>query len=164
MGTSNVGNVMSDKKALNGIARQLVSQGLVTEELAMDAVAAGEEKRKPFLTCLKELADIDCNEIAQYLSADFGLPVYDLGAIAADSLPAEHIKEDLLTAYNAVPIAKRGSRLFIAISDPTNSEPLDKYKFASGLSVEAVIVAEDKLSELRSRALEAEDNLSLIHI
>ena len=151
---------MSDKKALNGIARQLVSQGLVTEELAMDAVAAGEEKRKPFLTCLKELADIDCNEIAQYLSADFGLPVYDLGAIAADSLPAEHIKEDLLTAYNAVPIAKRGSRLFIAISDPTNSEPLDKYKFASGLSVEAVIVAEDKLSELRSRALEAEDNLS----
>ena len=160
MGTSNVGNVMSDKKALNGIARQLVSQGLVTEELAMDAVAAGEEKRKPFLTCLKELADIDCNEIAQYLSADFGLPVYDLGAIAADSLPAEHIKEDLLTAYNAVPIAKRGSRLFIAISDPTNSEPLDKYKFASGLSVEAVIVAEDKLSELRSRALEAEDNLS----
>ena len=151
---------MSDKKALNGIARQLVSQGLVTEELAMDAVAAGEEKKKPFLTCLKELSDIDCNEIAQYLSADFGLPVYDLGAIAADSLPAEHIKEDLLTAYNAVPIAKRGSRLFIAISDPTNSEPLDKYKFASGLSVEAVIVAEDKLSELRSRALEAEDNLS----
>ena len=160
MGTSNVGNVMSDKKALNGIARQLVSQGLVTEELAMDAVAAGEEKKKPFLTCLKELSDIDCNEIAQYLSADFGLPVYDLGAIAADSLPAEHIKEDLLTAYNAVPIAKRGSRLFIAISDPTNSEPLDKYKFASGLSVEAVIVAEDKLSELRARAMEAEDKLS----
>ena len=160
MGTSNVGNVMSDKKALNGIARQLVSQGLVTEELAMDAVAAGEEKKKPFLTCLKELADIDCNEIAQYLSADFGLPVYDLGAIAADSLPAEHIKEDLLTAYNAVPIAKRGSRLFIAISDPTNSEPLDKYKFASGLSVEAVIVAEDKLSELRASAMDAEDKLS----
>lgn len=151
---------MSDKKALNGIARQLVSQGLVTEELAMDAVAAGEEKKKPFLTCLKELADIDCNEIAQYLSADFGLPVYDLGAIAADSLPAEHIKEDLLTAYNAVPIAKRGSRLFIAISDPTNSEPLDKYKFASGLSVEAVIVAEDKLSELRASAMDAEDKLS----
>ena len=151
---------MSDKKALNGIARQLVSQGLVTEELAMEAVAVGEEKKKPFLTCLKELADIDCNEIAQYLSADFGLPVYDLGAIATDSLPVEHIKEDLLTAYNAVPIAKRGSRLFIAISDPTNSEPLDKYKFASGLSVEAVIVAEDKLSELRTRALEDEDKLS----
>ena len=151
---------MSDKKALNGIARQLVSQGLVTEELAMDAVAAGEEKKKPFLTCLKELADIDCNEIAQYLSADFGLPVYDLGAIAADSLPAEHIKEDLLAAYNAVPIAKRGSRLFIAISDPTNSEPLDKYKFASGLSVEDVIVAEDKLSELRASAMDAEDKLS----
>jgi len=151
---------MSDKKTLNGIARQLVGQGLVTEELAMEAVAAGEEKKKPFLTCLKELADIDCDEIAQYLSADFGLPVYDLGAVAADSLPTEHIKEDLITAYNAVPIAKRGSRLFIAISDPTNSEPLDKYKFASGLSVEAVIVAEDKLSELRSRAMEAEDNLS----
>ena len=151
---------MSDKKALNGIARQLVNQGLVTEELAIQAVTAGEEKKQPFLTCLKEVADIDCNEIAQYLSADFGLPVYDLGAISTDSLPVEHIKEDLLSAYNAVPIAKRGSRLFIAISDPTNSEPLDKYKFASGLSVEAVIVAEDKLAELRSSAMDQDDKLS----
>ena len=32
-----------------------------------------------------------------------------------------------------------------------NSEPLDKYKFASGLSVEAVIVEEPKLAELRTR-------------
>jgi len=151
---------MSNTKALNGIARQLVSQGIVTEELAMEATTIGEDKKQPFLTALRGLGDIDCTAIAQFLSADFGLPVYDLGALSAESLPTEHLSEVLLSAYNAVPIAKRGSRLFVAISDPTNSEALDKYKFASGLSVEAVIVAEDKLAELRSNAGEQDDNLS----
>ena len=151
---------MSNTKALNGIARQLVNQGIVTEELAMEAAAEEEKSKKTFLAALRELAEVDCTSIAQFLSADFGLPTVDLSSIPPDSLPVEHISEDLLSKYNAVPIAKRGSRLFIAISDPTNSEPLDKYKFASGLSVEAVIVAEDKLAELRSSAMDQDENLS----
>ena len=98
--------------------------------------------------------------IAQFVAADFGLPVFDLSSLQLDSLPAEHIKEDLIGSLNAVPIAKRGSRLFVAISDPTNSEPLDKYKFASGLSVEAVVVEEDKLAELRKRMLDQSASLT----
>jgi len=50
--------------------------------------------------------------------------------------------------------------LFVAISDPTNSEPLDKYKFTSGLSVEAIVVEESKLAELRERVLEGSSALS----
>jgi len=151
---------MSNTKVLNGIARQLVSQGIVTEDVATEASILGEDKKQPFLTALRELSDIDCTAIAQFLSADFGLPVYDLSALSAESMPTEHLSEDLLATYNAVPIAKRGSRLYVAISDPTSSEALDKYKFASGLSVEAVIVAEDKLAELRSNAMEQDENLS----
>ena len=61
---------------------------------------------------------------------------------------------------NAVPIAQRGTRLFVAISDPTNNEALDKYKFSSGMGVEAVLVEEDKLASLRQGAMDAGDNLS----
>ena len=88
------------------------------------------------------------------------LPLFDLDSIQTDTLPTEYFKEDLLATQNAVPIAKRGSRLFIAISDPTNSEPLDKYKFTSGLSVEAVIVEEPKLAELRARVQDSSSALT----
>jgi len=151
---------MTSTSTLNGIARQLVNQGLVSTETAALALDNSKSQKQPYLTALLATGEVDGKAIAQYVAADFGLPVYDLSTIQLESLPTEFLKEDLLNTQNAIPIAKRGSRLFIAISDPTNSEPLDKYKFASGFSVEAVIVEEDKLAELRSKAMEGSDALS----
>lgn len=151
---------MTNNVSLNGIARQLVNQGLITEEVAQDATAEATQQKKSFLAALIDTGTVQPKKIAQVVASDFGLPVFDLSTIDAETIPAEYIKEDLISSLNAVPIAKRGSRLFIAISDPTNSEPLDKYKFASGLSVEAVIVEEDKLKELRARVLDQSSALT----
>lgn len=151
---------MTATSNLNGIARQLVNQGLVTTEVAAEAIERGEKNKQPFITALMQTGEVDAKAIAQYVAADFGLPFFDLNTLQSESLPTEFIKEELISTQNAIPIAKRGSRLFIAISDPTNSEPLDKYKFASGLSVEAVVVEETKLAEFRARALEGNDALT----
>lgn len=150
----------AESTSLNGIARQLVTQGLVTTEIAADAVEVAKAKKLPFITTLMANAEVNPTAVAQYISADFGLPLFDLDALEFESLPTEYFKEDLLSTQNAVPIAKRGSRLFIAVSDPTNSEALDKYKFASGLSVEAVVVEEPKLAELRARVLDGKSALT----
>ncbi|MFK7853149.1 MAG: type IV-A pilus assembly ATPase PilB [Granulosicoccus sp.] len=151
---------MTATSNLNGIARQLVNQGLVTSEIATEAMESSEKNKLPFITALMQSGEADARAIAHYVAADFGLPIFDLNTLQSESLPTEFIKDELVTSQNAIPIAKRGSRLFIAISDPTNSEPLDKYKFASGLSVEAVVVEETKLAELRARFLEGNDALS----
>ncbi|MGQ7843033.1 type IV-A pilus assembly ATPase PilB [Granulosicoccus sp. 3-233] len=150
---------MTPNNTLNGIARQLVSQGLASEESALDALAKSKEGKKAFLTTLIEHGEVDSRAIAHYIAGDFGLPLFDLQALSPESIPTEYIKEELISSQNAVPIAKRGSRLFIAISDPTNNEPLEKYKFASGLSVEAIIVDEAALADLRSRVLDQNSTL-----
>jgi type IV pilus assembly protein PilB len=142
---------MTAINTLSGIARQLVNQGLVTQEAASEAEELGKSKKVPFLTALVNGGEANEKAIAHYLASDFGLPVFDLSTLQIEHLPTDLLQDDLLATQNAVPIAKRGTRLFIAISDPTNSEPLDKYKFASGLSVEAVVVEESKLAELRDR-------------
>jgi type IV pilus assembly protein PilB len=56
-----------------------------------------------------------------------------------------------------LPLVKRGKRLFVAVSDPTNLHALDEVKFATGLSVEAIVVEEDKLSQLLTKSLEQVD-------
>jgi type IV pilus assembly protein PilB len=56
-----------------------------------------------------------------------------------------------------LPLVKRGKRLFVAVSDPTNLYALDEVKFATGLSVEAIVVEEDKLSQLLTKSLEQVD-------
>lgn len=151
---------MTISTSLNGIARQLVTQGLIDEETAREAMESSAKTKKDFLTALVDGHDVNATAIAQYVASDFGLPCFDLGTLSVNSVPKEFVNEDLISSLNAVPIAKRGNRLFIAISDPTNSEPLDKYKFASGLSVEAVVVEETSLAELRARVLDQSTSLS----
>jgi len=145
---------------LNGLARQLVNQGMLSEEAAIEAMRHSEESKTPLINSLTEYGDLTTGAISQAVSADFGLPCFDVGTLEGTSIPTEYIKEDLIAEHNAVPIAKRGSKLFIAISDPTNSEPLDKYKFTSGLSVEAVVVEEDKLQDLKARVMDGNTALS----
>ncbi len=145
---------------LSGLARQLVNQGLISEEAALEALKHSQDQKQPVINSLVEYGDVTHRTIAQAVAADFGLPCYDLSGLEPTSIPVDLISEDLIGKFNAVPIARRGTKLFVAISDPTNSEPLDKYKFTSGLSVEAVVVEEDKLQDLKSRVLEGNSALS----
>lgn len=142
---------MTTNTSLTGIARQLVNYNLVDETTAIEVAALAKKNGTEFISTLIESGDVNASAIAQYVASDFGLSCFDLDSLAAESIPRDFITDELLESQNAVPIAKRGSKLFIAISDPTNSESLDKYKFSSGLSVEAVIVEEDKLAQLRVR-------------
>ncbi len=146
--------------SLNGLARQLIAHGVITEETATQTTVDAEAAKKTFLAVLAENSDVNSLNVAQTIGADFGLPTFDLSRIDSESLPTEFISEELLQTLNAVPIMRRGSKLFIAISDPTNNEPLDKYKFTSGLSVEAIVVEEHKLNELRAKALDGSTALS----
>lgn len=155
---------MSEEKtqtaSLNGLPRQLISMGLINEDQAREAAENALEKKSQFLTELIEASDISATVIAQHLGIDFGLPVFDISAIDLESLPAAHLNTDLLTNHNAVPIAARGTRLFVAVSDPTNNDAIEKYKFTSGFSVETVLAEEDKLAALRKQILEGSDDIS----
>ncbi|SCN46434.1 Type IV fimbrial assembly, ATPase PilB [methanotrophic endosymbiont of Bathymodiolus azoricus (Menez Gwen)] len=52
---------------------------------------------------------------------------------------------------------KRGNRLFIALSDPTNFQALDDIKFHTRLNTETILVEEDKLVAAIDSFLEAAD-------
>ena len=150
----------ANSPTFSGLPRQLVSLGLLSQEDAQSALSTAEESKKDFLTVAVSEHELEPRRIAQLIGAEFGMPVFDVSALDPESLPTDHINEELLNNHNAVPIATRGSRLYVAVSDPTNNDALDKYKFASGMGVEAVLVEEDKLAELRQSALDKGENLS----
>lgn len=145
---------------LNGIARQLVQQGLVDQEVAVEAMEESKRLKRSFLSTLSDVAKIPSSRIAQSISSDFGLPVFDVSSLTPEALPMAYIKDDLIGKHLAIPISQRGSKLYVAIADPTNSEALDKYKFSSGLSVEAVLAEEHKIEELRAKLGDHSTSLS----
>ena len=56
-----------------------------------------------------------------------------------------------------LPLTRRGKRLFLAVSDPTNLHSIDEIKFQTGMSVEAVVVEDNKLQAAVTKAIEQVD-------
>ena len=142
---------------LQGLPQRLVADGLVAESAMLDGIAAAKERRINIVTYLVEHNLSDAREVAIAASHEFGAPLLDLDAIQPDFDTVRIVSEKILRKHRVLPLVKRGKKLFIGISDPTNLHALDEVKFATGFSVEAVVVEEDKLDQMLTRSLEQVD-------
>ncbi|MES9981454.1 MAG: type IV-A pilus assembly ATPase PilB, partial [Candidatus Thiodiazotropha sp. 6PLUC5] len=96
-------------------------------------------------------------DIAISASRGFGVPIFDLDVLDQTTIPTDVLPEKLIRIHHALPIFKRGNRLFLAVSDPTNHEGLDEIRFNTGLASEAILVEEDKLNKTVTKVLEAQE-------
>jgi type IV pilus assembly protein PilB len=130
---------------LTGLCRAMVQQGLLSqlegENLQGQAKAAGEG----FLSHVLRTQRFRAEQVAAFASHTFGFPYIDLDALDDALLPQGVVDNKLLEKHRALPLAKRGNRLFLAVADPSNLQVLDDIKFQTGLIVEPVVVEEDKL-------------------
>ncbi len=133
------------------LGRALVQQGKLVQG---DANAIQAEAKKVGVTFIEQLAaskKLSPREIALFAAHTFGVPLLDLSSVDADQLPATLIDAKLVATKRVLPLQKRGNRLFVAMSDPTNEQLLSELKFATGSTLEPVVVEEDKLSLLIKR-------------
>lgn len=142
---------------LGGLARKLINDGLISEDDAMSATESAKKERIPLVTQLVKENMVSSFDLATVASAEFGLPFLDLAAYEFDEDSAKLVDEKLLKIHHAVPIFKRGNRIFVAVSDPTNVLALDEIKFHVGANAEAVLVEEDKLGALIEKAVSVHD-------
>ncbi len=142
---------MLPNQPLSGLAKRLVNEGVCSAEVAADATLQCREKQQTFISYIIEQRLVSAYRAAAAASEEFGIPLLDLDALDPGSLPQGLIKDSLITKHHALPLQKRDTRLFVAIADPTNIQALDEFKFQSGITTEAVIVEEDKLT----RAIES---------
>ncbi|MBB1075432.1 type IV-A pilus assembly ATPase PilB [Rhodoferax sp. 4810] len=140
---------------LSGLARRLIRDELISEDIARKAYEEAQRRREPFVQYLVEHKVLDSRSIALAASQEFGVPLLDLSALDLSHLPVSLVDEKLITKHRALPIYKRGNRLFLAISDPTNDQALDEIRFNTGLATDAILVDEDKLAAALLKALEA---------
>lgn len=78
-------------------------------------------------------------------NATFDVPRVDLAAFDLASRPVHLVNEELVRRHAALPLVKRGTRLFVAIADAGNREALDAFAAATGLETEPVLVEPAKL-------------------
>lgn len=141
----------------SGLAKCLIQKGLLTEEVAATCIQEAQKQKQPFITYLVNHQQVDSKTVASVASVEFGVPFFDLDAIDISSLPIKLVSEKLIRQHHALPLYKRGNRLFVATSDPTNFQALDEIKFHTRHTTENILVEEDKLIRMIEAALEAAD-------
>jgi len=145
--------------SLGGLPRRLVVDGFITEDVAMEVTEAAQKEKVPFVTQLVKSGSLDAKTIVNAASQEFGVPSMDIGVLDLENAPIQLVDEKLIRQHHALPVFKRGKKLYVAVSDPTNLQALDEIKFNTGLNTDLILVEEDKLADTIEKALSAQESL-----
>ena len=149
--------VTASQTNLAGLPRRLVQDGLISEEQLLEATEAAKKEKLPLVAYLVNEDIANARAIAVAASHEFGVPLLDLSSIEIDLDCIRAVDQKMINKHRVLPLVKRGPRLFLGISDPTNLQAIDDVKFATSLRVDPVVVEQDKLEERINKAIEAVD-------
>jgi len=149
--------VTASQTNLAGLPRRLVQDGLISEEQLLEATDAAKKEKLPLVAYLVNEDLADARSIAVAASHEFGVPLLDLDAVDIDLEVVRAVDQKLINKHRVLPLVKRGQRLFLGISDPTNLQAIDDIKFQTSLRIDPVVIEQDKLEERIVKAIEAVD-------
>ena len=142
------------RAGLGGLPQRLVQDGVVEEAAMLEAMNAARERKSNIVTQLVSSGAASARDIAVAASNEFGVPLFDLDAVNLDVETVRLVNDKLIAKHRVLPLFRRGKRLFLGVSDPTNLHAIDEVKFATSLGIEAVVVEEDKLQKAIDKAIE----------
>jgi type IV pilus assembly protein PilB len=140
---------------ISGLARALAQAGIVTDVDAEALQTQAQQANVTFVEQLLAAKQISAQQLAQFGSRAFGVPLLDLAAFDSDLVHKEYFDPKTSLARRVLPLSKRGNRLFVATSDPANLQALEEMRFKTNLIVEPVVVEDDKLVAVIGKLVEA---------
>jgi type IV pilus assembly protein PilB len=145
---------------MSGLARALVQAGRLSAQQADTLNKQAIAEKVAFIDVLVNSGSMDARSLAGFCSDTFGYPLLDFSAFNPSYLPDNVIDPKLMQKQRVIALAKRGNKVAVAISDPTNTQILDQIKFQTELTVEPVIVEHTALLQLIDKLNQsAEQNL-----
>jgi type IV pilus assembly protein PilB len=149
--------IPSTASNLSGLALRLVRDNLIAAHDAERIQSEALANKASFVSRLVESKKVDSATVARLASEEFGIPLFEISALDIDAAPIKLVDEKILRRHRALPLHKRGNRLYVGVSDPTNLQALDEIKFQTGLVTEPILLDEDKLVRALEKSLEAHD-------
>jgi type IV pilus assembly protein PilB len=143
---------------LTGLARRLVSEDVLPETDVRRAVAESTQGKASLTAWLLDNNLVDSARLTRIASDEFGMPMMDVSALVPANLPTNLISEALINKHKALPLFKRGKRLFVGIADPMQSHALDEIKFHSNCMVEPILVERSQLFRVIETTLNTMSN------
>jgi type IV pilus assembly protein PilB len=123
----------------------LVKENLLSQDQAGKAVADQRRSGERLATVLTRLGFLSEDELLDFLSRKYGIPVINLGRVEVDPDILRLVRKEIVQKYQVFPVRKVGNTLTLALSDPTVVLAIDDVQFATGLHVIPVLAAESAI-------------------
>lgn len=131
-----------------GLLRALVQNGKIPTAKAEELQKKLQNGEQSFTKLLFDEKIITPNALAEFVSTLFGYPMMDLSSYDPEVMPDDVLDASVCTDNRILPLLKRGNKVFLAVTDPTQFPQYQKLLFKTGLSPELVVVRDDQLSGL----------------
>ena len=147
------------KRVVNGTLNRLIQSSHLTLDVAIDATEKSKSQKIPLFTYLIENDLVDPNDLAQAASIEYGVPLLDITSYDLGMVALNLVEEKLIDKHQVLPLFKRGNKIYVAVSDPTNARALDEIRFHTNLSVEAILVQHDDLATAIEEAIKQSSSM-----
>ena len=133
-------SVQIRKTRLGGLARRIVDQSIMDREAALYHLALAHDNDVSFLTQAIQAMPDKKATLYRMTAEEYGMPLFDLRTLNLTDRPADLVAQKFIDEHQVLPIFHRGSKVFVAISEPGEQAGLDAFKFQTGLGVEPILV------------------------
>jgi len=138
---------------INGFANYLIKNGLLCESEARQLQNAAQQNNLSLISYLIKNKSLDYELIAKHTAKYFGLPLANLHDDDIKNLPLSLIDKKLIEKYQILPITQQNNQLYIAVTDPTQTQVINEIKFHTNLNIKLKIAEYDKLINIINNIL-----------
>ena len=129
----------------------LVKKNFITPDQLKKAWEEQKLKGGRLESNLVRLGYIKEDELLSFLSAQYRVPSIKISKIEINPNVIKLIPSSIIKKYFIIPIHRVGSKLTLAMSDPSNIIVIDEIKFMTGFNVEPVVASETEIIDAIKR-------------
>ena len=133
------------------IGEILLAQGILTQEQLAQALQIQRQSGGWLGRILVDMNIVSERQLARTLAQHWGMAYTELSEDNIDSQASQLIPPYLAQRHGVVAMERKGNRLIVAMSDPSNIVAIDDIRLLTGLEVEVRIASADDITRAQSR-------------
>ena len=133
------------------LGQMLLKANLITSEQLERTLAHQKTSGGRIGSNLAKLGYISEEEVASFLSRQFGVPPADLSNIKIDPAVIKLVPAELADKHLLIPLSRAGSVLTIAMANPSDIFAIDDVRFMTGYNVKPMVAPESSIRNVLNR-------------
>ncbi|MGB0909425.1 MAG: GspE/PulE family protein [Nitrospirales bacterium] len=146
------------------MGQMLLEAQLISEEQVHSALQVQEVSGSRLGSILVEMGAVTETTLLQFLSQQYGVATIDLSTCQVEADLLRLITLEMAQKYTVVPVRKTGSRLMLAMVDPSLTSVLDEIKFLVGAHVVPIVAMESDILAAIRRLYQIEDHATVCNV